>query len=439
MKKFLVFLFAVFAMLAAYAAELDGLIDARAELWKMSGQTVMKNYPDLFVWMDQGRTRLRYNVRENRAPLTLFGRRVLEVIIDVKDEKISELNVSVYNRGDAGEMPKKTFDALLDAVENRLAGFAGRENVPQTQNVSVEGSRIRSKVWRTDAYDVVMRWSYTRSVPEFLAIDFFPAGGAPKSLREGLKTTVATSELDKRLINDEDGSRYMTVPMVDQGAKGYCVAATVERILRYYGSNIDQHMIAKLAESDAQRGTNINKIVEVLEGNQIKLGIRYRKLYQYNDLYTYSDFKGMINSYNTIARRMKLKKIDFNDYVYIVDRTKYLSYGALMKSLDFKVFRELRKKDKGDNRDFLEAVKENIDEGIPLCWSTFIFPGVGGSGGSEFGMHMRIIIGYNTKTGEIIYSDSWGAEHEKKVMKPEDAWGITVNLIALEPRRRNAK
>lgn len=54
MKKFLVFLFAVFAMLAAYAAELDGLIDARAELWKMSGQTVMKNYPDLFVWMDQG-------------------------------------------------------------------------------------------------------------------------------------------------------------------------------------------------------------------------------------------------------------------------------------------------------------------------------------------------------------------------------------------------
>ncbi|MEI3000651.1 MAG: hypothetical protein V8T86_07080, partial [Victivallis sp.] len=97
-----------------------------------------------------------------RAPLTLFGRRVLEVIIDVKDEKISELNVSVYNRGDAGEMPKKTFDALLDAVENRLAGFAGRENVPQTQNVSVEGSRIRSKVWRTDAYDVVMRWSYTQ-------------------------------------------------------------------------------------------------------------------------------------------------------------------------------------------------------------------------------------------------------------------------------------
>lgn len=324
MKKFLVFLFAVFAMLAAYAAELDGLIDARAELWKMSGQTVMKNYPDLFVWMDQGRTRLRYNVRENRAPLTLFGRRVLEVIIDVKDEKICELNVSVYNRGDAGEMPKKTFDALLDAAENRLAGLAGRENVPQTQNVSVEGSRIRSKVWRTDAYDVVMRWSYTRSVPEFLAIDFFPAGGAPKSLREGLKTTVATSELDKRLINDEDGSRYMTVPMVDQGAKGYCVAATVERILRYYGSNIDQHMIAKLAESDAQRGTNINKIVEVLEGNQVKLGIRYRKLYQYSDLDTYSDFKGMINSYNTIARRMKLKKIDFNDYVYIVDRTKYL-------------------------------------------------------------------------------------------------------------------
>lgn len=437
MKTRLILLSAVLSVTAAYAASLDNLIGLGAGLWKISGTSVMEQYPNSFLWMDRGKTRLRYNVRENRTQLTLFAYPVAEVIVDTKDETVCALNVFVYNRGDAGvAMPRKTFDALREAVEKRLSAFVGPGNVQQTQNVSVAGARIRSRQWHSDAFDVFMLWSETR---DFLTIEFFPAGDAPKSLRRGLKTTITASELDERLIDDEDGSRYMSVPMVDQGAKGYCVAATVERILRYYGSDVDQHIIAKLAESDAQRGTSINKIVDALEESQIKLGIRCKKIYQYKNLDTYSDFKSMIGSYNTIAGRMKLEKVDFNNFVHSTNRTKILSCDALMKSLDFRVFRELRKKEKADSRAFQEAVRTNIDSGIPLCWSTFLFPGVGGNNTTEFGMHMRIIIGYNAKTGEIIYSDSWGAGHEKKRINSEDAWAITVNLLALEPRRRNGK
>jgi hypothetical protein len=46
---------------------------------------------------------------------------------------------------------------------------------------------------------------------------------------------------------------------------------------------------------------------------------------------------------------------------------------------------------------------------------------------------MRLIIGYNLKTREILYSDSWGAGHELKRMALDDAWAITTGLATVEP------
>jgi hypothetical protein len=46
---------------------------------------------------------------------------------------------------------------------------------------------------------------------------------------------------------------------------------------------------------------------------------------------------------------------------------------------------------------------------------------------------MRLIIGYNTKTQEILYTDSWGEGHELKHMKADDAWTITSTLTVIEP------
>ena len=437
MKTLFLLISLVFA-LAAGAAELDKLLLTRAELWKMSGDAVMTNLPDAFQWMDGTKTRMRYNTHESKTPLTLFGSRVLEAIFDLADGRISALKVSFYNRGDAGELPKKAFDAEQEKIEGKLAAFVGGNVEPQSQNMSAGGSRLRSRVWRAETGDAVLCWSSSRTQSEFITVDFYPPGKAPKSLREGFKASVGSDDLTERVKNDDDGSRYVMVPMVDQGAKGYCVAATVERILRYYGSNIDQHVIAKLAESDSTRGTSLNKIADALESNQAKLGIRFKQLYRYDDLETVNDFKKLCNNYNSLARRNKDRKLELDDYTFVVDKIKYLDYGSLMKALNFDLFRQLREKDRRGSRAFLGEVHDSIDEGVPLCWSTFIFPAMDKTS-SDFGMHMRIITGYNTKTGEIIYSDSWGAGHEKKVMKPEDAWGITVNLISLEPRHKSSR
>jgi len=47
---------------------------------------------------------------------------------------------------------------------------------------------------------------------------------------------------------------------------------------------------------------------------------------------------------------------------------------------------------------------------------------------------MRLIIGYNARSSEILYSDSWGAGHEIKRMSLRDAYAITTGLLSIEPR-----
>jgi hypothetical protein len=46
---------------------------------------------------------------------------------------------------------------------------------------------------------------------------------------------------------------------------------------------------------------------------------------------------------------------------------------------------------------------------------------------------MRMIIGYDDVAGKIIFTDSWGAGHERKMMKMDDAFSATTALYVITP------
>ena len=52
------------------------------------------------------------------------------------------------------------------------------------------------------------------------------------------------------------------------------------------------------------------------------------------------------------------------------------------------------------------------------------------------GNHMRLIIGYNDKKKEVLYTDSWGAGHELKRMPADWAWTISHCLMYMKPLTR---
>jgi hypothetical protein len=49
------------------------------------------------------------------------------------------------------------------------------------------------------------------------------------------------------------------------------------------------------------------------------------------------------------------------------------------------------------------------------------------------GGHLRLIIGYNTAKGELLYTDSWGPGHDLKRMSLEDAWLMNSFSLLLTP------
>ena len=75
--------------------------------------------------------------------------------------------------------------------------------------------------------------------------------------------------------------------------------------------------------------------------------------------------------------------------------------------------------DEGSCKRFIPKVKQFVDKGVPLVW---MIPG-----------HIRMLIGYNETTGEILYSDSWGAGHERKTMPLAEAFMMTQALIVVRP------
>lgn len=62
-----------------------------------------------------------------------------------------------------------------------------------------------------------------------------------------------------------------------------------------------------------------------------------------------------------------------------------------------------------------------------------IFPENGEKAPQAGGGHMRLIIGYNEAKSEIIFSDSWGAGHERKSMAAPHACAATMGLYLLQP------
>jgi hypothetical protein len=83
---------------------------------------------------------------------------------------------------------------------------------------------------------------------------------------------------------------------------------------------------------------------------------------------------------------------------------------------------------------FERDIERYIDKGMPILWSVVLglVPEKGMSP-QTVGGHMRLIIGYNKDTKEMIYTDSWGMGHEQKRMPMADALLMTTGLYVIEP------
>ncbi len=386
------------------SANLDALLNF-AELWKWGPESFEKNYvlkledqdkqqkAPQFEWVSTTRDRARFSrhmFSNVETKLTMFGGsiKVEEAIVEFVNGKAARATISFYNRGDSGDIEVAEFDRIFKAIGQNLGQVT--KVGPKKQLMSANAALpVTGWMWSAPTGIALLEYNEYNTPgkvtkPEFLRLKLAAPNQADWSMGK-MATGVQRMELLKRVTKTPEGDVYITgVPMVDQGQKGYCVAASCQRLFEYMRIPCDQHEMAKLVSVDAESGANI------------------------------------MTMQKSLAKIDSAFKVTFKP---LVNPELYYSAG---------------RKRRVSEKEYLSIIKENVEKGVPLLWGLMLgqkpedppLPG----GGQVSGGHMRMVIGYNLAKNQVLFTDSWGAGHELKRMALLDAYDVTMGLYSMAPR-----
>ena len=365
---------------------------------------------------------------------------VKEAVVEFQTGKLFRVNLSIFNRGDSdsgsGFANRVAFEKQLEAWKAAITAKVGAQPVDLgRQNASAVKAMGFS--WSKAPSIYLLEYSTQKDAtptgvqfrPEFVRLRVTPL---PKQL--GLGSTAATApsagkrvtktSLPANVTRDPGGDVFIkNMPMVDQGPKGYCAVATAERVFRYYGMPVDQHEMAQVANTGAGGGTSPDAMLKALTALQGRLHVHVRAISKWD----YAEFNRMVTDYNREAKRNKKKEINLAG-MQVID------IGEIYGSMDPASLKESKTvKKKGDFEKFKREVAEKIDKGIPVMWGVQLGLYPEPEIPQAQGGHMRLIIGYNNTTNELLYSDSWGAKHAMKRMPGDNAFSMTTGLYFMEP------
>jgi hypothetical protein len=283
-------------------------------------------------------------------------------------------------------------------------------------------------VWKTNEAEFLLEYSVTKTATVPFRAEFIRLTVTPPEKQKSLVEASQSASQGSVKFNgpghvkkDPGGDVWIDdIPMVDQGEKGYCVVATAERVMRYYGVRVDEHELAQLANTSAEKGTSNEAMFEALQKLCNRLRVKTRSVVEFDN----KRLNVLITDYNRTA--LKGKRADeINPYV------KNLT--EMYQQMNPDLLREALTKNPAEMDRVFRLFQRHIDSGIPVVWSVMIGILPQPKDPKGFGGHTRLIIGYNAQTREIIYSDSWGLGHEKKRMPLADAWTMTLSANTIEP------
>lgn len=352
-----------------------------------------------FEWLTADRSRAIFQKKDLgnlKVDLTLLqgAFTVEEAVVDFKDGKFLGVTISIFNRGDGGSISMEEYNKRFSMMGRHL-GEQLQIRPTKREGKPSQGLLTMGYSWISGRGKAVLE----RNAPEKTSVEYLrmrlakrDAGGVYEAaMQDRAGATVKLSELPLKVKKTGEDDVYISgVPMVDQGAKGYCVVASAQRLFEYYGIACDMHQLAQIAGSDPERGTSI------LATNE-ELG-RIDHLFK--------------TRFTCIAVRQGYQLVELLEGRFVGPEVPKAKYH--------------------------EAIRKHIDQGIPLLWSLEVgqFPEDPPLSEQTSGGHMRMIIGYNEAKKQILFSDSWGSGHELKRMDAEHAYQATHGLFVMKPTTR---
>ncbi len=292
---------------------------------------------------------------------------------------IDSVQLVYMNKGDNQGASEKKFEKAFrenaKAIDSRLRNALGNPR-----------HHRGASLWQLDDNTIL---TFENERNEYLMVTIARQGRddqlSENQLRQQERRAIKRTDFTDNLATNNFGDCYIrSVPMVNQGDKGYCGPATLERCLLYYGiTAYDMHSLAQLCDTTASGGTLIRQIHD-----------ESRKILRRYGL----DLKSRELTMDAVAKVINKGHLIFWSHYYGNAINQRLSDNTAMRQHQTvnkweKIIRKQHRLDKAN------------------------------------GAHISLIIGYNRKTQEIAVSDSWGNNFNVRWLPIEDAVRITIGSI----------
>lgn len=382
-------------------ADLDYLMNF-SELWRCTPDEFEKKYrPKVvgqqaespqFEWLNVEKSRARFlrKISSNvDVVLTLFGKSVPveEVVVEFMDGRAARATISFYSQGTLKGIPLTDF---TNTFRNVGANLGRVLNVSPSNLSASVGQTVKTVNWG---------WKTAQGIAMLEHNDYAASGpaGQPEFMRlkvaapdQGdwimgrLTAGMQPTGLAKKITATPEGDVYVLgVPMVDQGSQGYSEIACCQRLFEFMQIPFEKRQLtqlSRLAPLGAKNGASMHYFLGKVD-DTFKVALK-----------THIDPKQLMNNSGDGKRRVS-------------------------------------------QRQFSLLIKQYVDKGIPLIWALELgrFPEEPPlpAEGQTTGGHMRLIIGYNTETNQILFTDSWGAGHELKRMGETEGYEATLGVYTL--------
>ena len=304
------------------------------------------------------------------------------------NEKVNSLSIVFANKGDS-------FKALGSATEHFKKNKPTSSEIKRFEEImendveiitsnltSLLGNPSNQKFGEGESRTSVKRWDW--SGHSFL-LAYVPEEYVALSIEtvefsddRGKLTRTSDSEIREKIRNCVEVRKnrdviITNIPMVDQGPKGYCAPATVERCMRFMGISADMYLLANIGKTNIGGGTSMKTLFSNI-GRDIKRKGR-----------SFDEYFGEL--------KMRIIKKHINDGIPIIWGMQ--STGQFNDIANYTT--RMR------NNEEWENYKKNISNIQETKLSE-----------DKNRSHVVIIIGYNEETEEIAFSDSWGERYKER-------------------------
>jgi hypothetical protein len=385
---------------AALNKAFDMELFASTDLWQDDAASVAKR----LGWPQESKTDTQSSYRLYAgSEARVLGARPYSLVLYAHDGKADSLSMIFANKGDFDGVGKKNDekkraaairdfkDAVKDDAKTIAETLTTALGVPKRQTFG-ETPETRENVARWDWQEHAILLASPKD--EYVAVrivqkdvaDHFGRASRVEGLRELLPSHVQQRDNGDVIIGQ--------IPMVNQGPKGYCVPATWERYLRYIEIPADMYLLAMAGNTGLGGGTNTAAITASVDIYVKRYGCKIQTVdpaLETKNLARYVD-KGLPLMWACYVSPTVEKAVTART----AERRKTEDWDAYIREL-----KPVKKEYRGTSfRD------------------------------RERG-HMRMIIGYNAKTGEVAISDSWGNWAAERWLTVEEAASVTQGYLCI--------